>query len=340
MALLWCTEALPLAVTALFPVLLFPLMNIMDSTVCREYLKDTNMLFIGGLLMAIAIEKWHLHKRIALRVLLITGVKPALLLMGFMVVTAFLSMWISNTATTAMMVPIAQAVLDQLHESEMESKTAGQESENINKAFELQEEPTKLNKEEPTKPNNSTGTENENLLDEKHKKLSKGLSLSICYSASIGGIATLTGTTPNLVLKGQVDELFPGNGNIINFASWFSFAFPTSLVLLVLAWIWLQILYLGFNFQKNFGCDRSPSAKAKEEQAYAIIKEENKKLGSMKFAEIAVLVLFILLVLLWFTRDPGFIPVPGIFRFSVCTGVNFPQLHRFSSSVCNVRNLQ
>ncbi|XP_035198742.1 solute carrier family 13 member 2 [Oxyura jamaicensis] len=317
MALLWCTEALPLAVTALFPVLLFPLMNIMDSTaVCREYLKDTNMLFIGGLLMAIAIEKWHLHKRIALRVLLITGVKPALLLMGFMVVTAFLSMWISNTATTAMMVPIAQAVLDQLHRSEMESKTAGQESENINKAFELQEE--------PTKPNNSTETEqkgdsnvlaieedtqrNENLQDEKHKKLSKGLSLSICYSASIGGIATLTGTTPNLVLKGQVDELFPGNGNIINFASWFSFAFPTSVVLLVLAWIWLQILYLGFNFQKNFGCDRSPSAKAKEQQAYAIIREENKKLGSMKFAEIAVLVLFILLVLLWFTRDPGFIP--------------------------------
>nr|XP_012960059.2 solute carrier family 13 member 2 [Anas platyrhynchos] len=325
MALLWCTEALPLAVTALFPVLLFPLMNIMDSTaVCMEYLKDTNMLFIGGLLMAIAIEKWHLHKRIALRVLLITGVKPALLLMGFMVVTAFLSMWISNTATTAMMVPIAQAVLDQLHKSEMEFKRAGQESENINKAFELQEEPTKSNKEEPTKPNNFTETDqkgdsnvltieedtqsNENLQDEKHMKLSKGLSLSICYAASIGGIATLTGTTPNLVLKGQVDETFPDNGNIINFASWFSFAFPTSVVLLILAWIWLQILYMGFDFQKNFGCDRSPSAKAKEKQAFMIIKEEHKKLGSMKFAEIAVSVLFILLVLLWFTREPGFIP--------------------------------
>ncbi|NXV22198.1 S13A2 protein, partial [Cepphus grylle] len=336
MALFWCTEALPLAVTALFPVLLFPLMNIMDSTtVCREYLKDTNMLFIGGLLMAIAIESWELHKRVALRVLLITGVRPALLLMGFMIVTAFLSMWISNTATTAMMVPIAQAVLEQLHKSEMESSAAGEAYENVNKAFELQEEPTKsaISKEMEEKGewlfllpsvtllflswdlgNSHVLTveedrkRNESLLEEKHKNFSKGMSLCICYSASIGGIATLTGTTPNLVLQGQVDELFPDNGNIINFASWFSFAFPTMIVLLVLTWIWLQILYLGFNFQKNFGCAADAAAKAKEQRAYDTIKEETKKLGSMKFAEIAVLTLFILLVLLWFTRDPGFIP--------------------------------
>ncbi|KFW95792.1 Solute carrier family 13 member 2, partial [Phalacrocorax carbo] len=298
MALFWCTEALPLAVTALFPVLLFPLLNIMDSTtVCREYLKDTNMLFIGGLLMAIAIEKWHLHKRVALRVLLIVGVRPALLLMGFMIVTAFLSMWISNTATTAMMVPIAQAVLEQLHKSEMESSRAGQAPEHINKAFELQEESTK-----PDSPKETEGKK------EKHQKFCKGMSLCICYSASIGGIATLTGTSPNLVLQGQVDELFPDNGNIINFASWFSFAFPTMIILLVLTWIWLQILYLGFNFRKNFGCSANASAKVKEQQAYEVIKEESRKLGSMKFAEIAVLILFVLLVVLWFTRDPGFIP--------------------------------
>ncbi|KFU87710.1 Solute carrier family 13 member 2, partial [Chaetura pelagica] len=323
MALFWCTEALPLAVTALFPVLLFPLMNIMDSTtVCREYLKDTNMLFIGGLLMAIAIENWHLHKRVALRVLLITGVRPALLLMGFMVVTAFLSMWISNTATTAMMVPIAQAVLEQLHKSELESNSAGQASENINKAFEMQEEATKAESSKQEKGNSHVLTieedrkRNENLLEEKHRQFSKGMSLCICYSASIGGIATLTGTTPNLVLQGQVDDLFPDNGNIINFASWFSFAFPTMVVLLILAWIWLQILYLGFNFRNNFGCSSSPATKAKEQRAYNIIKEESRKLGSMQFAEIAVLILFILLVLLWFTRDPGFIPgwAPALFN--------------------------
>ncbi|KFO09987.1 Solute carrier family 13 member 2, partial [Balearica regulorum gibbericeps] len=310
MALFWCTEALPLAVTAFLPVLLFPLMNIMDSaTACREYLKDTNMLFIGGLLMAIAIENWHLHKRVALRVLLITGVRPALLLMGFMVVTAFLSMWISNTATTAMMVPIAQAVLEQLHRSEVDSSTAAQASENINKAFELQEEPTKsVSSKETEEKIEEDIKSDENLLEENHKKFCKGMSLSICYSASIGGIATLTGTTPNLVLQGQVNQLFPNNGNIINFASWFSFACPTMIVLLFLAWIWLQILYLGFNFKDNFGCAGNDAAKAKEQRAYNIIKEESKKLGSMKFAEIAVLILFILLVVLWFTRDPGFIP--------------------------------
>ncbi|NXB88398.1 S13A2 protein, partial [Vidua chalybeata] len=320
MALFWCTEALPLAVTALLPVLLFPLMNIMDSTtVCQEYLKDTNMLFLGGLVMAIAIETWNLHKRVALRVLLITGVRPALLLMGFMVVTAFLSMWISNTATTAMMVPIAQAVMEQLHKSETESGTPGQVSEHTNKAFELQEKSPDSSKE-PEEKGEWVGGGNSHVLtveedrkrneevEQKHLKLSKGMSLCICYSSSIGGIATLTGTTPNLVLQGQINDIYKDNGGIINFASWFSFAFPTMVLLLLLAWTWLQILYLGFNFKKNFGCGASPAAKAKEQQAYEIIKEESKKLGKMNFAEIEVSILFILLVVLWFTREPGFIP--------------------------------
>ncbi|NXK36985.1 S13A2 protein, partial [Piprites chloris] len=237
------------------------------------------------------------------------------LLMGFMVVTAFLSMWISNTATTAMMVPIAQAVLDQLHKSELESSGAGQASENINKAFELQEGSTPpVNSKEVEEKGTHVLTieedkkKDEDLLEQKHLKFCKGMSLSICYAASIGGIATLTGTGPNLVLQGQVEELYPDNGGVITFVSWFSFAFPTMIVLLVLAWIWLQILYLGFNFKENFGCTANPSARAKEKEAYGVIQEENRKLGRMKFAEVAVLILFVLLVVLWFTRDPGFAP--------------------------------
>ncbi|KAJ7309057.1 hypothetical protein JRQ81_008349 [Phrynocephalus forsythii] len=260
MAIFWCTEALPLAITSLFPVIFFPLMGIMDSTeVCQEYLKDTNMLFVGGLVVAIAVEHWNLHKRIALSVLLLIGVRPAALLVGFMGITAFLSMWVSNTATTAMMVPIAQAVLDELHRSEVERLRAAAvavANGNLNPGFELQENG---GTQEAPAPGNGhmvtlekvAQTEEEQRLEEKHLSFSKGMSLAICYSASIGGIATITGTSTNLVLKGQMEELFPNNTNVINFASWFGFAFPTMTVLLVLSWLWLQVLFFGFKGQQG-----------------------------------------------------------------------------------------
>ncbi|KAM8818269.1 solute carrier family 13 member 2 [Rhynchonycteris naso] len=316
MALFWCVEALPLAVTALLPIVLFPMMGIMNASEASiEYLKDTNILFIGGLLVAIAVEHWNLHKRIALRVLLIIGVRPALLMLGFMMVTAFLSMWISNTATTAMMVPIANAVLEQLHRA---PRGKDVEEGSDNPTFELQEpspqkEGTKLDNGQihpiPPHPLEPTTQNNE----EQHR-FSQGMSLCVCYSASIGGIATLTGTTPNLVLQGQVNALYSGNGNVVNFASWFGFAFPAMIILLVLAWLWLQFLFLGFNFRKNFGI--GGQGREKDQAAFQVIQREHKQLGPMTFAEKAVTILFVLLVLLWFTREPGFFPGWGNVAFS------------------------
>ncbi|KAL0597307.1 Solute carrier family 13 member 2 [Plecturocebus cupreus] len=306
MALFWCTEALPLAVTALFPIVLFPMMGIVDaSEVSIEYLKDSNVLFVGGLLVAIAVEHWNLHKRIALRVLLIVGVRPALLILGFMLVTAFLSMWISNTATSAMMVPIAHAVLDQLH-SMQASRDVEEGSDNP--TFELQEpspqkDVTKLDNGQ-AHPVASAPPEGRAHHSQEHLRISQCMSLCVCYSASIGGIATLTGTAPNLVLQGQINSLFPENGNVVNFASWFSFAFPIMIILLLLAWLWLQILFLGFNFRKNFGFGEN--RQEQQQAAYGVIQTKHSLLGPMTFAEKAVSILFVILVLLWFTREPGF----------------------------------
>ncbi|KAK2493795.1 hypothetical protein MC885_021092 [Smutsia gigantea] len=320
MALLWCTEALPLAITALFPIILFPMMGIMDaSEVCTEYFQDTIVLFVGGLMVAIAVERWNLHKRIALRVLLIIGVRPALLILGFMSVTAFLSMWVSNTATTAMMVPIAHAVLEQLHEAPTDK---GAEGGRDNPALELQE-PT--SQKEETQLDNGQAhpvppapSEPRAQQKQEHLRFNQGMSLCVCYSASIGGIATLTGTTPNLVLQGQVNALFPKNTNTVNFASWFGFAFPTMVILLLLAWLWLQILFLGFNFRKNFGI--GGKAQEQERAAIQIIRTQCRLLGPMSFAEKAVTILFVILVVLWFTREPGFFPGWGNLAFSEADG--------------------
>ncbi|XP_040005898.1 solute carrier family 13 member 2-like isoform X2 [Xiphias gladius] len=323
MALYWCTECMPLAVTALLPVVLFPMMGIMTAgAVSIEYLKDSNMLFMGGLLVAIAVEQWNLHKRIALRVLLLVGVRPALLMMGFMIVSSFLSMWISNTATTAMMLPISQAVLQQLKATETKANEQDfQAAAEDNRAFELEIRETKEEITNNTKqPDTQTQMENrvyeheqspESLkesrrqaLEKKYELLTKGISLSVCYSASIGGTATLTGTTPNLILKGQIDKIFPKNDDVINFASWFGFAFPNMVLMLVFSWLWLQFMFLGFNLKQSFGCGVKTN---RDKEAYTVMKEEYKKLGRMKFSEWAVLTIFVLLVVLWFTREPGFI---------------------------------
>ncbi|KAM5273469.1 solute carrier family 13 member 2 [Ctenodactylus gundi] len=311
MALYWCTETLPLGVTALFPLIMYPLMGIMDaSEVSIEYLKDTNILFIGGLLVAISVEHWNLHKRIALRALLTVGVRPALLILGFMLVTAFLSMWISNTATSAMMLPIAHAVLEELHGTYKDI-----EGGSDNPTFELQE-PQPQN--EVTKSENrqvsAAHSESKAQRSKEEHLFNQGMSLCVCYAASIGGIATLTGTAPNLVLQGQMNSIFPQNSNIVNFASWFGFACPTMVILLLLAWLWLQILFLGFNFRKNFGIGEQEQERS--QAAYRVIKTQHKLLGPMTFAEKAVTVLFVMLVALWFTREPGFFQGWGNLAFA------------------------
>jgi solute carrier family 13 (sodium-dependent dicarboxylate transporter), member 2/3/5 len=122
MAVWWMTEAVPLAATALLPVALYPLLGVLPGKEVTLAYGDANIfLFMGGFFIAMAMQKWNLHERIALNIVVRTGTNPSSLVFGFMLATAFLSMWISNTATTLMMLPIAMAVIGEMEE------TAGEE---------------------------------------------------------------------------------------------------------------------------------------------------------------------------------------------------------------------
>ncbi len=117
MALWWITEIVPLAVTSLLPFVLFPMLGVMNGkTVAGNYFNDIIFLFLGGFLFALAMQKWNLHRRIALKLMLMVGNSPARMMLGFMLATSFLSMWISNTATTMLMVPILISIILKLEE--------------------------------------------------------------------------------------------------------------------------------------------------------------------------------------------------------------------------------
>uniref|UniRef100_A0A7N6F980 Solute carrier family 13 member 3 n=1 Tax=Anabas testudineus TaxID=64144 RepID=A0A7N6F980_ANATE len=295
MAVFWCTEALPLAVTAMLPVCLFPTLGVLPSKkVCPQYFLETNFLFLSGLVMASSIEEWGLHRRIALKVLTIVGVKPAWLILGMMLTSSFLSMWLSNTATTAMMLPIASAILESLFGD-----------------LETLKQKCKSTEEGKDDIMNGTLTSEEIRIESEYQmKVWKGFLICIPYAASIGGTATLTGTAPNLILIGQLKSYFP-DCDLINFGSWFAFAFPLMLLFLFLGWIWIAFLYGGLNTRL---CYKKNNHRAEAEaRARALIEEDYRKLGPLNFAEGAISFFFVLFAVLLFTRDPKFVPGWSVF---------------------------
>ncbi|KFO18376.1 Solute carrier family 13 member 4 [Fukomys damarensis] len=128
-AVYWVSEAVPLGAAALVPAFLYPFFGVLRSNeVAAEYFKNTTLLLVGVICVAAAVEKWNLHKRIALRMVLMAGAKPGMLLLCFMCCTTLLSMWLSNTSTTAMVMPIVEAVLQELVSAEEEQPVAGNSS--------------------------------------------------------------------------------------------------------------------------------------------------------------------------------------------------------------------
>jgi|TARA_B110000467_G_scaffold121712_1_gene113239 sodium-dependent dicarboxylate transporter 2/3/5 len=229
MAIWWITEAIPLSATALLPIVLFPLLGIMRGrlvpaanqidfdtvsmrnglspsdldivfpNVAGQYMDWIILLFLGGFIIATAVEKWNLHKRIALNILRVIGGQPHRLVLGFMLATGFLSMWLSNTSTALMMMPMGMSLILLYEELNREAAAKGV------------------------------------IIDKRAENFPLTILLGIAYSASIGGFATLIGTPPNGVLVTQLPQLFPLAPEI-TFASWMMFALPMSATYMLIAW--------------------------------------------------------------------------------------------------------
>ncbi|MEO1020985.1 MAG: DASS family sodium-coupled anion symporter [Bacteroidota bacterium] len=252
MSIWWMTEAVPLPVTALLPLVLFPIMEISSiRTTATPYANPIIFLFLGAFIIAKAMEVWGLHKRIALSIINIIGASPASIIAGFMIATALLSMWISNTATALMMLPIALSVIE-------------------------------LSKGD----NPDAGLNNFGIA----------LLLTIAYSCSLGGMASLVGTPTNGVLASYFLE---NRGEEISLAAWLQLGIPLSLISLPIMYVVLT------RFVFPIRVKEIPGGKA-------LIKSELKALGRITKPEVYISLVFGLVALLWVTKPLLTGIIPGI----------------------------
>ncbi|XP_059112535.1 solute carrier family 13 member 4 [Peromyscus eremicus] len=357
-AVYWVSEAVPLGAAALVPAFLYPFFGVLRSSeVAAEYFKNTTLLLLGVICVAAAVEKWNLHKRIALRMVLMAGAKPGMLLLCFMCCTTMLSMWLSNTSTTAMVMPIVEAVLQELINAEEEQLGPGNSSteeaelmgldvnnrqtsvelifvnedtttadftslmqnKNLN-GVPMVTKPVKTTNQQQQKRQQSSqekpgvltpSSKNPETNRKKYRShhdqmICKCLSLSISYAATIGGLTTIIGTSTSLIFLEHFNNQYPA-AEVVNFGTWFLFSFPISLIMLVVSWFWMHWLFLGCNFKET--CSLSKKKKTKrEELSEKRIREEYEKLGDISYPEMVTAFFFILMTVLWFTREPGFVP--------------------------------
>jgi sodium-dependent dicarboxylate transporter 2/3/5 len=246
MAVWWSTEAVPVAATAFIPLILFPVLQVTPvKTVAQSYAHPTIFLFLGAFILALAVEKWSLHRRIALTVLSRTGTDGRKLILGFMIAASLLSMWMTNTSTAMMLLPIAASVAAMVAE-----KASGTSAES-KRTFQV------------------------------------ALLLSLAYATTIGGMATIIGTPPNVLLAGFIEETY---GLQIAFLDWMLIGLPLALVLLPLGWVVLTRIAFTVDI-------------AESKEAGVVIADMRRQLGVMHASERRVGLLFLVVVFCWMTRS-------------------------------------
>ena len=245
MGIWWATEAMPLYATALLPLIFFPLLGIDPiGIVSKEYMNKVQFLFAGGFMIGIAMQKWNLHKRIALNILKFSGLKAKNIVAAFMLTSSILSMWVMNTSTAIMLLPIGISVIAVINETVKD------------------------------------------ILPRESKNFQFSLLLGIAYSASLGGISTPIGTSPNGYLIQYANDNFNQD---IGFISWLAIGLPVTLVMIPIVWFILTSLIFPINFKA------SPETSEK-------LKQMLKDLGKMTNEQKKVAVIFSITAFCWIFR--------------------------------------
>jgi solute carrier family 13 (sodium-dependent dicarboxylate transporter), member 2/3/5 len=284
MATWWITEAIPIYVTALLPLIIFPSLSITGlGDTAANYADRIIFLFLGGFILAKAVEKTQLHRRFALNILNVFGTTPKYIVAAFMLVTGILSGWMSNTATTMLMLPIAAAVISQIGIGEGRIQK-GQEEERRNSS--------KSNNQEQNinKNNKNIVKDIENLEEKPNEQQSRFglcLMLSIAYSASIGGMATLIGTPPNAIFASLSKSMLDIE---ISFGQWLLIGIPISGISLIVIWFYMVHLGVKITDIKSIGREKE------------IIKRKIKEIGKITKDEKIVACVFIATAIAWVTR--------------------------------------
>ncbi len=241
----WVAEAVPIPITSFLPLILFPLLGVMKMReAAAPYANPIIFLFLGGFMIALALEKHRLHERIALNLIRVTGTSGNGIILGFMIATGFISMWISNTATAMMMLPIALSVINLLKSN-----------------------PTVMPHE----------------LPKNERNFAMGLLLMVGYAATLGGLATIIGTPPNVVFAGLLDEFYHQK---LNFGKWMLVGVPVAALLLSSTHLIITRVLFPNNLKKVEGTDE-------------LIKTKLQELGNISREEKLVLTIFGLTSFFW-----------------------------------------
>ncbi|XP_045497277.1 protein I'm not dead yet-like [Colias croceus] len=270
MAIFWVTECIPLAVTSFLPMILFPMTGVLSATdVCRAYMNDTMMMFIGSMILAYSVEQSGLHKRLAYFAIRIIGYSHMKLLLAMSIVTTFVSMWITNTAATTMMVPINFAILKVF------------EDQKLLKIYE-------------------TNKDGEKVASD----ITTCYFCAATYSATIGGIGTLVGTATNLAFKGLFVANYPKAQEYLSFPLFSAFSVPLMILLEAAMIIQMAVQFLGFLRPTSDTAKKTKISPEGMKAAEKTVKEDTAKLGRISFWEIMVIILFGGAMILFFCRSP------------------------------------